>query len=223
MLGVSIRPIVMDGTIENISAFNALGCNLHPQDIDMLKTHFKHPHSDAGNDVYVLFDPDHMAKNIMESLDYRVSSNSTYEEQVEHQNDEHPTGNRSMGTVIDIHPSNDGLVRAVIIRTPEGIMKRPITKIYPLQPLTKSSNQQANMSHLFGPQIFHDRIFDILNDGSKFGREFKATLSLLNYKKVSEHFDFFTALSEAFETISGQKIIYSLRKTCPLGFLNCIS
>ncbi|TRY75815.1 hypothetical protein TCAL_09950, partial [Tigriopus californicus] len=49
-----------------------------------------------------------------------------------------------MGTVTDIHPSEDGLVRAVTIRTPEGVMKRPITKICPLQPLTKSSDQQAN-------------------------------------------------------------------------------
>eukprot|EP00094_Tigriopus_californicus_P009547 TCALIF_09205-PA protein Name:"Protein of unknown function" AED:0.72 eAED:0.72 QI:0/-1/0/1/-1/1/1/0/153 len=39
------------------------------------------------------------------------------------------------GTVEDVHPGVDGLVRAVTIKTAEGLVQRPITKICPLLPL----------------------------------------------------------------------------------------
>eukprot|EP00094_Tigriopus_californicus_P010316 TCALIF_09951-PA protein Name:"Similar to THAP9 DNA transposase THAP9 (Homo sapiens)" AED:0.28 eAED:0.29 QI:0/0/0/0.75/0/0/4/0/337 len=58
---------------------------------------------------------------------------------------------------------------------------------------------------------------------AKFLKEFKAALSLLNYEKVSEHFCSFTAMYEALETTSGQKIIHSRRKSGPLGFLTYIN
>jgi len=34
--------------------------------------------------------------------------------------------------VTDIHPAKDGIVRAVTLRTPKGVFRRPITKILPL-------------------------------------------------------------------------------------------
>ncbi|XP_049291622.1 uncharacterized protein LOC125768263 [Anopheles funestus] len=43
-----------------------------------------------------------------------------------------PTTRWPLARVVEVHPGADGLVRVVTLRTPKGIIKRPITKICPL-------------------------------------------------------------------------------------------
>ncbi|EFA12598.1 hypothetical protein TcasGA2_TC001838 [Tribolium castaneum] len=37
-----------------------------------------------------------------------------------------------MGSVIEIHPGSDGVVRVVTVKTSSGVLKRPVTKLVPL-------------------------------------------------------------------------------------------
>merc|ERR1711978_345665 len=60
--GVRIRTAVMDGTTTNFSAFDALGCNLLPDEWTHILTSFPHPHPDVQGPVYVIMDPGHMIK-----------------------------------------------------------------------------------------------------------------------------------------------------------------
>ena len=38
-----------------------------------------------------------------------------------------------MGRIENIHPSRDGIVHAVDVRTKTGVYRRPVVKIYPLE------------------------------------------------------------------------------------------
>lgn len=53
-----------------------------------------------------------------------------------------PRGKWKMGRVQEVHPGGDGLVRAVTVRTNEGELIRPITKICPLDPIGRYINQR---------------------------------------------------------------------------------
>ncbi|XP_041986153.1 uncharacterized protein LOC121738265 [Aricia agestis] len=54
-----------------------------------------------------------------------------------------PAGKWAMGRVTEVHPGNDGFVRVVSLKTKNGIMKRPITK---LSILPVSENLEENRS-----------------------------------------------------------------------------
>lgn len=43
-----------------------------------------------------------------------------------------PPSNWLMGRIVDTHPGNDNLVRVVSVRTQNGIIKRPVTKLCPM-------------------------------------------------------------------------------------------
>uniref|UniRef100_A0A2H1VPI7 SFRICE_041189 n=1 Tax=Spodoptera frugiperda TaxID=7108 RepID=A0A2H1VPI7_SPOFR len=55
-----------------------------------------------------------------------------------------PPGKWSMGRVVDLHPGADGFVRVVSLKTKNGILKRPITKISMLPVNETLSNSSEN-------------------------------------------------------------------------------
>lgn len=55
-----------------------------------------------------------------------------------------PRGKWKTGTIREVHPGKDNLVRAVTVQTDEGIIKRPITKICPLEPVRTQLCQVTN-------------------------------------------------------------------------------
>ena len=89
----------------------------------------------------------------------------------------------------------------------------------------------------------HDKVFDLLNSKSKFGKGFKAALSADNFQRASEQFKDFISMYECLETIvparkrrkdakkakrrkvkkiKWTKVIHSPRKTGPLGLIATI-
>lgn len=59
------------------------------------------------------------------------------------QEDNLPVGKWSMGRVAETHPGNDGLVRVVTLKTKNGYIKRPITKLSVL-PIESSTPENKN-------------------------------------------------------------------------------
>lgn len=57
-----------------------------------------------------------------------------------------PAGKWALGRVVDLHGGKDGCVRVVSVRTKNGIMKRPITKLSKL-PVTKSAEEDGQVEN----------------------------------------------------------------------------
>lgn len=47
-----------------------------------------------------------------------------------------------LARIVSVHPGNDGVIRAVTVRTGRGIYKRPIVKVCPL-PVEEGSSERC--------------------------------------------------------------------------------
>ncbi|CAK1583812.1 unnamed protein product [Parnassius mnemosyne] len=85
------------------------------------------------------------------------------------QDDNLPPGKWAMGRVVELHPGSDGHVRVVTLKTKNGNLKRPVSKLS-LLPIETSSqqNEQKDRSNNFTQKITHKQENKLQGTRSKF-------------------------------------------------------
>ena len=59
------------------------------------------------------------------------------------QEDNQPPLQWRLGRIIELHPGTDGITRVVTLRTTDGVLKRPVTKLC-LLPIERTSNKSQH-------------------------------------------------------------------------------
>lgn len=246
--GVSVRSVCMDGTIHNISAFNALGCNMHPKDVTNLNTSFEHPHEDANYSVYAICDPGHMVKNVRNLLaEYKElhwpgvgTVKWSHLEILHNLQDDHGLrlGNRLTSAHINFKKNKMKVQLAIQVKSiVDKFIPLNQKNTFSLQAIASDSVARAlrwangnGITELSEADVLatarflelHDQLFDVLNSRSKYGPAFKAAVREDTFPKIDQLFNEFTDMYKALITMDGKPVIQSRRKTGPLGFLACI-
>ena len=224
-VGVHVRVTTMDGTRHNVSAFDALGCNMQPKDISQMITSFPHPCADYS--VEAMLDPPHMIKLVRSML---AEYGSLY----------WPNhGWIKWDHIVKLHFMQEkcGLRYANKLTGKHIFYKRNKMKVaLAVQVFSESVSKTLKWAHeteleglsekdVLATSAFldlHNKLFDVLNSHSKFGRGYKAAISRDNWLKYQELFRDFERMYSELETGDGKKVIHSRRRTGPLGLIACI-
>ena len=225
--GVNVRVCTMDGTQHNVSAFDALGCKMQPNEIGQMRVTFPHPHPSANYSVEAMLDPPHMLKLVRNML---AEYGSLWWPKVGWIKWEH---------IVKLHnlQENCGIRYANKLTTKHVNFRRSKMKVnLAVQVFSDSVSRVLKWAYeteqpgLEGEDVLatsafldlHNKLFDVLNSHSKFGRGYKAAIHMDNWLKYQELFREFETMYSQLETRDGKKLICSRRRTGPLGLIACI-
>lgn len=213
-IGVTVRSLTCDGASSNIKAYEYLGCSL---DQNNLKPSFQHPNGKSN--IYCLLDAAHMlklARNVL--ADFEVKSN---------------TGDISFEYIRKLHEvqSKEGLKFANKLSPLHIDFKNKKMNVrLAAQVLSSSVADAIDFLRVSGhpdflnseatTEFLHmiDRIFDLMNSKSPFGKGSKSPLSVKNQRYWEPIFND-TGIYLKSLTINGRGILSHPRKTFALGFL----
>jgi len=217
-VGVTVRSITCDGTAVNLQALNNLGCKISP---DNLKTFFKHPSLDVS--VHAILDPCHMLKLVRNAL----AEKHVFTE---------PDGEIKWSYITKLQQlQHDEQLKFANNLSPEHIKFQNKKMNVSLAAQTLSSSvadaiefldaadhpefNGSTATVLFLRRI--DKMFDILNCRSAFGKGYKQPLNIDNMYYCQKFFEEMETYLLSIK-IEGIPAVYHARKTFVLGFIVCM-
>lgn len=216
--GHSVVAVVCDGNYTNQATATALGCNL--SDPDNLKTNFKNPVT--NEDVYFCFDACHLIKNVRNCLgDLKtIAANGetvkwqyVFELNNLQQKDNLVLANQLRGK--HIHYEKNKMNVKLATQTLSSSVASAIDFLREDLNLPQFKGSEATTHFI---KTF-DKLFDLCNSSSHFGKGFKSPITQNNMKmkekNVEEAFEYIKTLTDG----SGKPLIRGRRKTGFVGFL----
>lgn len=217
-VGVTVRTVTCDGTAANLQALNSLGCNISPVN---LKCFFKHPSLDVN--VYAILDPCHMlklARNALAEKQFFAGPDGDIKwsyfvklEQLQHEEQLNFANSLGKGHV-NFHNKkmNVSLAAQTLSSSVAGAMEF-------LEAADHPEFKGSTATVLFLRKF--DKMFDILNSRSVFGKGFKQPLNLDNIFQCQTFFEEMEKYMLQLK-IDGISAVYHGRKTFVLGFITCM-
>jgi hypothetical protein len=203
--GLDVHGVTFDGCAKNIATARCLGCNFAKFDGS-----FKHP-TRPNTTLYVILDVCHMLKLARNSLgDLKVF----YTESGDIISWQYITRlyNIQKGDLLNL----GNKLKSTHIRWHNQKMKVAVAVIMYLRNLKLEQFKDGNETAEFISKI--NNMFDILNSKSKFGKSYKAPITLQNLDELRHNLlDTISYLTELKDS-NGVKLIDGPRKTFILGF-----